>query len=215
MKRFVWFLILIPLIFILSCKTVWIPPRVDVSLIENIAVLPFTGSYTYAEIGRKVADAIISELSARQVNFNILDPGLVDTALRSSDISMFIVTDPTKIGQYLNVSTLLMGKVEEFVIGSPVINGPYDDKEAKKKKYEVEQESRISVTFRVIDVETGNILLADRGMITHEQSEYYYEDEEAPPLDQTPSEIERELIGEIAHKISRNFYYRKKFVLKD
>ncbi len=209
MKRFIF--IIIFFIIIISCKTVIVPPRVNVSLIEKLAVLPFTGSYTYAEIGRKLADGIIFELTTNPISFEVLDPGIVESALRNTDISMLITIDPTKIGNFLKVSTLLMGRIEEFAIESPKISGPYYDKKAQKNRYKIEQESRIFVTFRVIDVETGNILLADRETTSIYQYEYYYEDEEVPLLDRTPYELERELIERTAHKIARNFYPYKSF----
>ena len=209
MKRFVFVIILF--ITIINCKTVIVPPRVDVSLIEKLAVLPFTGSYTYAEVGRKLADGIVVELTGRPINFEVLDPGIVDSALRNTDISMFITVNPAKIGEYLKVTTLLMGRIEEFSIPPPRVRGPYFDKKEQKNRYKIEQESVISVTFRVIDVETGNVLLADREMTSIYQSKYYYEGEETPILDKAPYEIERELIGRTAYKIARNFYPYKSF----
>ena len=211
MKRFIYFLGIFLLFILINCKTVIIPPRVDVSLIEKLAVLPFTGSYTYAEIGRKLADGIVVELTTKPINFEILDPGIVDAALRNTDISMFITVDPSKIGEYLKASTLLMGKIEEFLIPPPKISGPYFDKKEQKNRYKIEQESIISVTFRVIDVDTGNVLFADREATRIYQYEYYYEDEEVPVLDMSPYEIERELIRRTAYKIARNFYPYKSF----
>jgi|GEM_PF-4082005 hypothetical protein len=104
-----------------------------------------------------------------------------------------------------------MGKIEEFLIPPPKIRGPYFDKKAQKNKYKIEQESVISITFRVIDVETGNVLFADREMTSIYQYDYYYEDEETPILDKPPYEIERELIKRTAYKIARNFYPYKSF----
>ena len=211
MKRFIYFLCIFLLFILISCKTVIIPPRVDVSLIEKLAVLPFTGSYTYAEIGRKLADGIVIEFTMRPIEFEVLDLGIVDSALRNTDISMFITVDPTKIGEHLKVSTLLMGRIEEFLIPTPRIRGPYFDKKEQKNRYKIEQESAISVTFRVIDVKTGNVLFADREVTTIYQYDYYYEDEEVPVLDMSPYEIERELIRRTAYKIARNFYPYKSF----
>ncbi|MCP2606447.1 hypothetical protein NLC27_02720 [Candidatus Aminicenantes bacterium AC-708-I09] len=205
MKRFIHVLIIFLLFTLINCKTVIIPPKVDVSLIEKLAVLPFTGSYTYAEIGRKLADGIVIEFSMRPINFEVLDPGIVDSALRNTDISMFITIDPTKIGEYLKVSTLLMGRIEEFLIPPPRVSGPYFDKKAQKNRYKIEQESVLSVTFRVIDVKTGNVLFANREVTSIYQYDYYYEDEEVPVLDMSPYEIERELIRRTAYKIARNF----------
>ena len=211
MKRFIYFLCIFLLFILINCKTVIIPPRVDVSLIEKLAVLPFTGSYTYAEIGRKLADGIVIEFTMRPIEFEVLDLGIVDSALRNTDISMFITVDPTKIGEHLKVSTLLMGRIEEFLIPPPRIRGPYFDKKEQKNRYKIEQESAISVTFRVIDVKTGNVLFADREVITIYQYDYYYEDEEVPVLDMSPYEIEQELIRRTAYKIARNFYPYKSF----
>ena len=67
------------------------------------------------------------------------------------------------------------------------------------------------MTFRVIDVKTGNVLFADREVTTIYQYDYYYEDEEVPVLDMSPYEIERELIRRTAYKIARNFYPYKSF----
>ena len=118
MKRYT-LLIFFGLIFLTGCRggpTVYIHPNADLSLIKNIAVLPFDNLTQDRFAADKVQKILITELLSLGA-FEVAEPGQVLKALRDQGIevpSTMIAPQVKKVGEATGSQGLIFGTVVDY-----------------------------------------------------------------------------------------------------
>ena len=118
-------------------------PEADLSLIKKVAVIPFRNYSRDRFAGEKVSEIFTSALIESN-RLKVVEPGEVEAALRSAgaEVEKLAAKDLRKIGKQLGVQALILGSV-----------GEYQFDRIEKDLYPV-----VSVTARMVDVETGTVL---------------------------------------------------------
>lgn len=117
----------------------------NVQLIKKIAVLPFEGSGRTA----RVRELTITQLLANDT-FDVVDKGLVDKFMQEEALNPGAPLDIftlRRLGESLDVSVVMLGSVEEVTNSRGSASYP-----------------EITMTLRIIECETGQVLWQASGM---------------------------------------------------
>ncbi|MBE0598782.1 MAG: hypothetical protein IH614_16120 [Desulfuromonadales bacterium] len=123
--------------------------EVDLSYIQNVAVLPFENLGGGAGAAQRTREIIMTQVLASGL-FNVVDKGRVDSTLRTEAIEPGTPIDgPTlrRLGQRLETQAFLLGSVEQAA-----------DARTGGAVY-----PEISLTLRLIDAESGSVLWQSSG----------------------------------------------------
>ncbi len=123
----------------------YVRENTNVMLIRTIAVLPFEGSGRTA----RIRELTITQLLANNM-FDVIDKGLVDKFMQQEAIQGGAPLDIftlRRIGESLDVKAVMLGSVEEVTNSRG--SASYDE---------------ITMTLRIIECETGQILWQASGM---------------------------------------------------
>jgi len=124
----------------------YIKPDLNVSDVKSIAMLPFDNISGYQDAGKKVENLLLTEL-VRTEMFKIAEMGEVEKSLRNLRIrttSEIDLDKLQKLGKQLNVQAVIMGSVDE-----------YELRQERNETVPV-----VSITARMLDVQTGDIIWA-------------------------------------------------------
>jgi curli biogenesis system outer membrane secretion channel CsgG len=125
----------------------------------------WSGVWGNYDIGKGMADQVVDEL-VNDGSFRVIERKKLDTVLAEQDFQQSDRADPhgaAKIGKVLGVKFILAGSITKFATSDKkysaggLVKGPIGGLGFKKAKSEVE------LTARVIDVETGEILISAKG----------------------------------------------------
>ena len=151
-KNIVAIILLGLLLSLPGCYSAGSPPieayvreNTNVMLIRTIAVLPFEGSGRTA----RIRELTITQLLANNM-FDVVDKGLVDKLMQQEAIQGGAPLDIftlRRIGESLDVKAVMLGSVEEVTNSRG--SASYDE---------------ITMTLRIIECETGQILWQASGM---------------------------------------------------
>ena len=151
-KNIVAIILLGLLLSLPGCYSAGAPPiesyvreNTNVMLIRTIAVLPFEGSGRTA----RIRELTITQLLANNM-FDVVDKGLVDKFMQQEAIQGGAPLDIftlRRIGESLDVKAVMLGSVEEVTNSRG--SASYDE---------------ITMTLRIVECETGQILWQASGM---------------------------------------------------
>jgi len=125
----------------------------------------WSGVWGNYDIGKGMADQVVDGL-VNDGSFRVIERKKLDTVLAEQDFQQSDRADPhgaAKIGKVLGVRYIVAGSITKFATsdknysGGGIIKGPLGGLGLKKAKSEVE------LTARIIDVETGEILVSAKG----------------------------------------------------
>jgi len=125
----------------------------------------WSGVWGNYDIGKGMADQVVDEL-VNDGSFRVIERKKLDTVLAEQDFQQSDRADPhgaAKIGKVLGVKFIVAGSITKFATSDKnygaggIVKGPIGGFGLKKSKSEVE------LTARVIDVETGEILISAKG----------------------------------------------------
>jgi len=152
----------------------WVSPASAQSDRPMIAVMDFdysavnnwwSGVWGNYDIGKGVADQVVDEL-INESDFRVIERKRIDTVLAEQDFQQSDRADPhtqAKIGKVLGVRYILAGSITKFTTSDKkysaggIVRGPIGGLGLKKSKSEVQ------LNARIIDAETGEILIAAKG----------------------------------------------------
>jgi curli biogenesis system outer membrane secretion channel CsgG len=122
-------------------------------------------SGVWGNYGKGVADQVVDEL-INESDFRVIERKRIDTVLAEQDFQASDRADPhtqARIGKVLGVRYIIAGSITKFNTSDKkysaggVVRGPLGGLGLKKSKSEVQ------LNARVIDAETGEILVAAKG----------------------------------------------------
>jgi curli biogenesis system outer membrane secretion channel CsgG len=125
----------------------------------------WSGVWGNYDIGKGVADQVLDEL-INESDFRVIERKRIDTVLAEQDFQQSDRADPhtqAKIGKVLGVRYIIAGSITKFTTSDQnysaggIVKGPLGGLGLKKSKSEVQ------LNARVIDAETGEILIAAKG----------------------------------------------------
>jgi curli biogenesis system outer membrane secretion channel CsgG len=125
----------------------------------------WSGVWGNYDIGKGVADQVVDEL-INESDFRVIERKRIDTVLAEQDFQASDRADPhtqARIGKVLGVRYIIAGSITKFNTSDKkysaggVVRGPLGGLGLKKSKSEVQ------LNARVIDAETGEILIAAKG----------------------------------------------------
>lgn len=168
------FLVFLACIVIAGCggPRTYIHPNPGLDMVKKVVVMPFDNLSTNASAGEKVRISFVIEL-LRSGNFDVLDVGEADRLLKTAGLSYNAVRSPApvmaprgrptavdeaaekeagdtfvplskEIGEALGVQALLLGSVDTYSL----------------ERTRNESVPEVTVTARLVDVETGVIIWA-------------------------------------------------------
>jgi curli biogenesis system outer membrane secretion channel CsgG len=125
----------------------------------------WSGVWGNYDIGKGVADQVVDEL-INESDFRVIERKRIDTVLAEQDFQQSDRADPhtqARIGKVLGVRYIIAGSITKFTTSDKkysaggIVKGPLGGLGLKKSKSEVQ------LNARVIDAETGEILIAAKG----------------------------------------------------
>ena len=125
----------------------------------------WSGVWGNYDIGKGVADQVVDEL-INESDFRVIERKRIDTVLAEQDFQQSDRADPqaqVRIGKVLGVRYIIAGSITKFTTSDKnysaggIVKGPLGGLGLKKSKSEVQ------LNARVIDAETGEILIAAKG----------------------------------------------------
>lgn len=125
----------------------------------------WSGVWGNYDIGKGVADQIVDEL-INESDFRVIERKRIDTVLAEQDFQASDRADPhtqAKMGRILGVRYIVAGSITKFNTSDKkysaggIVKGPIGGLGFKKSKSEVQ------LNARIIDAETGEILIAAKG----------------------------------------------------
>jgi curli biogenesis system outer membrane secretion channel CsgG len=125
----------------------------------------WSGVWGNYDIGKGVADQVVDEL-INESDFRVIERKRIDTVLAEQDFQASDRADPhtqARIGKVLGVRYIIAGSITKFTTedkkygAGGIVKGPIGGFGLKKSKSEVQ------LNARVIDAETGEILIAAKG----------------------------------------------------
>jgi len=125
----------------------------------------WSGVWGNYDIGKGVADMVVDEL-INESDFRVIERKRIDTVLAEQDFQASDRADPhtqAKMGRILGVRFIIAGSITKFNTSDKkysaggIVKGPLGRFGLKKSKSEVQ------LNARVIDAETGEILIAAKG----------------------------------------------------
>lgn len=127
-------------------SSAWLGPESQRAAVKSTAVLPLENLTSMEDAGRVVADVLSTELAARKVD--VVDRGKSEASLSKVDVIPGGTIDrlaAKRLGEILGVDAVVFGSVAEAQKADPP-NGP--------------RRASVGLTIRVVDVKSGNYLLA-------------------------------------------------------
>ena len=125
---------------------------IEFSKYKRLAVLPFTDAPDVEKSGTIVQGVAIQKFS--QFGFDVVERSRLDDILSEQQFSNTGYADQSssvELGKLLGVQAILVGEVSLFSSTRQVINGV------------AKMESFVSLTMRVVDVETGSVVFSGSG----------------------------------------------------
>jgi curli biogenesis system outer membrane secretion channel CsgG len=125
----------------------------------------WSGVWGNYDIGKGVSDQVVDEL-INESDFRVIERKRIDTVLAEQDFQQSDRADPhvqAQMGKVLGVQYIIAGSITKFTTedkkygAGGIVRGPIGGLGLKKSKSEVQ------LNARVIDVETGEILIAAKG----------------------------------------------------
>lgn len=125
----------------------------------------WSGVWGNYDIGKGVADQVVDEL-INESDFRVIERKRIDTVLAEQDFQASDRADPhtqARMGKILGVRFIVAGSITKFTTSDKkysaggIVRGPLGGLGLKKSKSEVQ------LNARVIDAETGEILIAAKG----------------------------------------------------
>jgi len=125
----------------------------------------WSGVWGNYDIGKGVADQVVDEL-INESDFRVIERKRIDTVLAEQDFQASDRADPhtqAKMGKILGVRYIVAGSITKFTTSDKkysaggIVRGPIGGLGFKKSKSEVQ------LNARIIDAETGEILIAAKG----------------------------------------------------
>ena len=125
----------------------------------------WSGVWGNYDIGKGVADMVVDEL-INESDFRVIERKRIDTVLAEQDFQASDRADPhaqARMGKILGVRFIIAGSITKFNTSDKkysaggIVKGPLGRFGLKKSKSEVQ------LNARVIDAETGEILIAAKG----------------------------------------------------
>jgi curli biogenesis system outer membrane secretion channel CsgG len=125
----------------------------------------WSGVWGNYDIGKGVADQVVDEL-INESDFRVIERKRIDTVLAEQDFQASDRADPhtqAQMGKVLGVRYIVAGSITKFTTSDKkygaggIVRGPLGGLGLKKSKSEVQ------LNARVIDAETGEILIAAKG----------------------------------------------------
>jgi curli biogenesis system outer membrane secretion channel CsgG len=127
----------------------------------------WSGVWGNYDIGKGMADQVVDEL-VNDGSFRVIERKKLDTILAEQDFAQSDRADPSaaklaKVGKVLGVKYIIAGSITKFATsdkkygGAGLIGGKFGGLGLKKAK------SEVTLTARVIDATTGEIMVAAKG----------------------------------------------------
>jgi curli biogenesis system outer membrane secretion channel CsgG len=134
-------------------------PQGMVALKRRIGVVDFQNKTAYGQgrLGTAASDILVTEL-VKSGKFIVVERDKLDKIMEEQKLGMTGVIDATtaaKVGKVLGLNAIVTGSISQF--GSGTEGSEYLITQSKN------QVVKCSVDIRVVDAETGQILLADSG----------------------------------------------------
>ncbi len=173
------YLFLISLFMLVGCGPKIIFPTInhfigssDYTKYENIAIFPFSDAPNSPQSGSAVEG--VTSLTFLQYGFNVLERSRLESIIKEQKLYFSGTLDsnqPIKIGKLLGVKAVVVGEVGEFSTLQrkrearivPYINAYTGKQEFTSVPGKEWAESAVSISLRVIDVETGKIVFSGSG----------------------------------------------------
>tara|TARA_B100002003_G_C14009921_1_gene487265 strand:- start:27 stop:860 length:834 start_codon:yes stop_codon:yes gene_type:complete len=144
----------------------------DYTKYENIAIFPFSDAPNSPQSGSAVEG--VTSLTFLQYGFNVLERSRLESIIKEQKLYFSGTLDsnqPIKIGKLLGVKAVVVGEVGEFSTLQrkrearivPYINAYTGKQEFTSVPGKEWAESAVSISLRVIDVETGKIVFSGSG----------------------------------------------------
>jgi curli biogenesis system outer membrane secretion channel CsgG len=127
----------------------------------------WSGVWGNYDIGKGMSDQVVDEL-VNDGSFRVIERKKLDTILAEQDFAQSDRADPSaaklaKVGKVLGVKYIIAGSITKFATsdkkygGAGLIGGKFGGLGLKKAK------SEVTVTARVIDATTGEIMISAKG----------------------------------------------------
>lgn len=136
--------------------------RFGVVTFENKSTLRDSG------FGQRMADLLTTELMQNR-NYELIERGQLESLLKEQGLSMtglISQTDAPQVGQIQGLDYLVLGSITEA--SAPVKESSFTDKQ-RKTTYSYSATAKVVMNVKVVEVETGKIVLSENG----EATKYY------------------------------------------
>ena len=131
------------------------PAEIDLKGVTKIAVGNISGF-----LGREFADELTTALF-NSGSFEVLDRQYLDKILQEQGLTWSGITDPSassKLGAIVGAAAIVVGRTYDHNYSEKIEEGNWTENKVKVKKYKKKGKASLTITIKVIDVQTGKIL---------------------------------------------------------
>ncbi|OGF48759.1 MAG: hypothetical protein A2231_13280 [Candidatus Firestonebacteria bacterium RIFOXYA2_FULL_40_8] len=152
--------LLILAVFLAGCSSQRVATRKDYNFanIKRVAILGFSSHMDYRNSGDVVADGFVLQLMNR--GFKVVERNKINSILSEQQLATMNKLDEEtvkKVGKILGVDAILTGSVIKYIEDKKTVIY-YNDKDGAPASQSNLQLAEISVSARLFDVETGEIV---------------------------------------------------------
>lgn len=150
----------------------WLKPFLTV----RVAVLDFDNRSGYYNLGRQASSFLINEIVNQDLEFvEVVERVELEKILREQRLWGSGYFDPESIqevGKLLGVNYLVLGEILNADVDTQTTYTVVTDEGKVRVRYRMEREATVSAAFRVVDAETGTVVVSDS--ITEEARDVDY-----------------------------------------
>ena len=131
------------------------PAEIDLKGVKKIAVGDISGF-----MGREFADELTTALF-NSGNFEVLDRQYLDKILKEQGLSWSGITDPStsaKLGDIIGAAAIVVGRTYDHNYNEEIEEGEWVQNKTRIRKYRKKGTASLTITIKIIDVQTGKIL---------------------------------------------------------
>jgi hypothetical protein len=153
-------LILTAAVFLAGCSSQRVAVRkdYDFSKIKRVAIIGFSSHMDFKNSGDVVADEFVLQLMKK--GYKVVERSKINAILSEQQLAQANKLDEVtikKVGKILGVDAIFTGSVIKYVEDKNVVVY-YNDKDGNPTSQSRLQQAEISVSARLFDVETGEVI---------------------------------------------------------
>lgn len=152
----------------------WLKPFVTV----QVAVLDFDNGAGYYNLGRQASSRLINEVVNENLEFvEVVERVKLEQILREQRLwgSGYLDSGSVQeVGKILGVNYLVLGEILSAHANTDTTYTVITDDDHIRFRYRMEREARVSASFRVVNVQTGAVVVSDTATETARDADYSY-----------------------------------------